>query len=401
VTWLLLVVVCALIGYRRYAQHESATLFNAYLARHRSDVDKDADRFPREKAAALAIPQLQIKTRTKDAGARLNSWVSWRGAQNPNGLQGFVKRPDAFSQFLKKLRGWDKTWAEHAQEASLGDFDFSWMKELRSYDFWHLDAAPPVKQALQARQGILPIDLPSPDPASLDGWTELRLLAGLQQRSLTEALADTSHLATLLFSAENVPLAELGLHILAKQRQAAEQFRKSVDAKFDFAQARIPSEGALASAGWLLQKSALFFSIFTDRDTIMELFADEKPDPLGCAVANTRGPQILRSQRVVGDLFADNLKALARVLHQEWKDCGLARLRPYWDGLNTTTSDLAAEPFIPPPVPELLGFEYFYPVFEVIAKISRRDQGTLPAIMEYSSALRRAMGIAWARQGEY
>src|SRR6185295_13975651 len=112
------------------------------------------------------------------------------------------------------------------------------------------------------------------------------------------------------------------------------------------------------------------------------------------------GPNIVRNLCVVGDLFGENQKAITRVLHQEWKDCALGRLRLFWDTANATTSDLAADPFVPPPMPEFAGFDLVYPVFEVIAQLSRRDRGTLPAIMEYSSALRRAMAVSWARQNE-
>jgi len=255
-----------------------------------------------------------------------------------------------------------------------------------------------VRQALQSRPGILPIDVPAPDQKSFDGWIELRLLSGMQQAQLGEAIADTSHLASLLFSSENVSMAEAALRILSKQRRAAEFYKKSIDPGFDLS--KIPKEETLASAAWVLQKADLFFSLFTDRDTIIDLYAKGSSDTLGCAVANTKGPLILRTRRLVGDMFGESFAAMTRVLHQEWKDCSLSRLRPYWDGANTTTSDLAADPFVPPPIPELVAFEYFYPVLQIVAQVSRRDQGTLPAIMEYSSALRRAMGVAWARQAE-
>jgi hypothetical protein len=378
-------------------------LFNAFISSHRSLIDRNQERFAREKPAILALRGLQIQSRSKDAGERLNEWVTWAGGAQGNakvaGLSGFVKTPTALQDFRQKLGSWGKTWVEHADKsASFSDFDFSWMRELRAFDYWKLDEAPAVKQALSARQGILPAEIPAPDPNSFAGWVELRLMVGIQQRQLPDAIADTSQLARLLISSENLPLAEAGLRTYSKQLQAAEYYRKAVDPRFDISQ--LPKAETIASAEWVLQKEELFFSIFTDRDTLADLYANDKPDALGCAVANTRGPWLLRSRRVVGDLFGDSLKVVSRVLHQEWKDCSLARLRPFWDSDKSTTSDLAADPFIPPAIPELVAFPYVYPVLDIIAQVSRRDQGTLPAIMEYSSALRRAMGVSWARQNE-
>lgn len=400
-TWLLLVVVVGLIGYRRYAQHESAALFNAFLANHRALVEKNQDNFANDRDLALEIRTLSVPTHNKDAGARLNGWVAWpgQGGAKNSGLAGFAKSPEALTDLRKKLASWGKTWPSvtDAKEA-LKSFDFSWMKELRAFDHWKLDDAPPVKAALSARQGVLPAEIPTPDLGSFSTWVELRLLLGIQQVQLADAIADTSQLATLLISTESLPLADVGIGILSKQLQAAQYYKKSIDPKFDLSQ--LPSAEAIQAASRVLQKGDLFFSVFTDHDVIADLYANDKPDALGCAIANSHGPWIVRSKLVVGDLFGENLKIITRVLHKEWKDCGLARLRPFWDNEKATTSDLAADPFVPPYVPELSGFQFVYPIFDFIAQFSRRDQGLLPPIMEYSSAIRRAMGIAWARQNE-
>src|SRR5579885_2503764 len=109
-TWLLLLVVVVLIGYRRYAQHESAALFNAFLMNHRARIEKGEDGFARDRDLALGIRALQISTHNKDAGARLNGWVSWpgQGGVKNAGLAGFAKSQDAITSFRQKLGAWGK-----------------------------------------------------------------------------------------------------------------------------------------------------------------------------------------------------------------------------------------------------------------------------------------------------
>lgn len=198
-----------LVGMRIEKVKETMTEVVAKLSKLSQDTESNASAF-------FAV------TRTnKDASVALNTRLQWMNVDvDDNGKTAFVKwtssqsakSPPSLvvpSQTKDKIAGLRFDAAYKTTDYDLKNYDFKWMAELMAYDHWNLEDNSPIAFL----EKIDFFKMPYPEMSPFLDWTKMRLIKGLQDNNITQAIDECLHLGRLVYSTETAYGQELALSI--------------------------------------------------------------------------------------------------------------------------------------------------------------------------------------------
>lgn len=202
-----------------------------------------------------------------------------------------------------------------ATDFNLKPFDFKWITELQQFDYWSLEDNSPIAYLEKYDFTKYPI----PDFSPMIAWAKLRLIKGLQDNNIGQAIDETLHLGRILHSTETLSGALTGIMIQEQVLKFAQTQHKPL--RFDSA---------------VLNKAKIYFTAlgkalsipFIDARTYLKLLQINS-GPGFCAAINTAAPTLLLYRASLeGDLqpiykSITNLMTLTlpcrwKIIHSAW-----------------------------------------------------------------------------------
>ena len=130
------------------------------------------------------------------------------------------------NEITDRLDDWGPEWADHAKDFDPATVDFTWMGDLKAFQFWTLEIESPLGDALARNPELDPMRFPTPNYRPLTHWVKLRLLSALRT-SDPKGSAEVRHLAALAKTFRGIREPQDRLDLVAQEhaRQGDEDAR--------------------------------------------------------------------------------------------------------------------------------------------------------------------------------
>ena len=281
-----------------------------------------------------------------NAGPLLNSRVPWRTSHSGDqGGPDLDARQIAADEKLLSLpattRGllkrWGKSFPEHHSELRYDAFDFGWMEEALAYDYWDITEASPIEDmfAKGMPTGAFLSEHPQPDFLLLLDLAKVRLMKGMFEGALDEAVTETYHLARLSYSTEDLAGALTAVGIFQAQRDIQDHLNRHIHLKI--ADIEPLPEATLLMARRAIQSMAGLFSLITPEETLKKVF-DDPQATVGLCSALSEGmlralitrPLLVPRVPLERD-YAPAFEALDMEIQRNIGRCRIKQLKALWD----------------------------------------------------------------------
>jgi hypothetical protein len=288
--------------------------------------------FPKLQADLATVSRTYLVstfTHGKDAGVFLNKKIQWQRDQSRESKVRELALPE---DLVKKVR--NKNWINLVSEAELKDLNFSWMAELKKYDYWdvHKNSGLDVDTTPRSLTNIFADDRfwVSPKYTTLEAWSRLRLVKGLRSNSLVAAAEEVRHFGRLIQSNETDVSGLFSLNIYASERQIYDYFVESTKG-LAVGRWQPASLELIATAKRACASVLLLFDPYSSDKLLKQLYAAESKTLCKCQGINVKAANYsLLGSSVRRHLYKTKEESMTRAI-LETKTCrSFNNLKKYW-----------------------------------------------------------------------
>ncbi len=210
-----LVVTSITVGVQHLIKKEISPLVQAQqsiLVRHLNQFERDSE-------AIAKMEFLKSGPKEKNAGPLMAQVLAW-GLRL--GSDRSIRSLPEKTEIAEKLSYLGKEWLSKHRLLRTDDTDLGFLRDLMNYDHWDLLDNTPLAKMVSSDQFLHPAQIPLPNAGRLIMIAKLRLVQGLNNDTLYEALVETRHLGKILIRSQNLILAATGISVLHSERDAYE-----------------------------------------------------------------------------------------------------------------------------------------------------------------------------------
>lgn len=177
---------------------------NRLLSNQKKIIDLHLIEFQQDQQFADQLDFFKPTSRKKNAGEFLNSRIRWKNS-NQNSFQNVIHLNDIdwYGESAQEF-------ADLSNKLKHNPVNTEWMKEMLAYDHWDLYSKSPQEDSYSVNVNRGPWEMPYPSMSSLSAdWATVRLLQGLNENNVDQAIREVQHFAKILYTTE-VPIYILG-----------------------------------------------------------------------------------------------------------------------------------------------------------------------------------------------
>lgn len=215
-----------------------------------------------------------IKSGEVNAAPYLNYRLDW-APPTPSLVRHLSVNPPKIllpKKLASQIRAWGPDFPRYHAKLHYDEFDVSWLGELAQYDYWdivELSSADEVFENKKAMSLYFTQTL-APDFEQLVLAAKARLMKGMHEGELLEAVTETHHFARLLYTTETLMGAMAAIAILRAERTMYDYLQTGIQT--GIAGWEPPERGLLDRARRAILASNALMTVFTPSDVLHKVF---------------------------------------------------------------------------------------------------------------------------------